>query len=97
MPEIGYATQLGLLLLLVGLWCLFKPYSTAKWHANDPEIEKRLFKRQQSHKPKKERQKYRRDPDRQDVEPTAFSVNVFRVLGAAAAVSGAALTVWSFL
>lgn len=97
MSEIGFATQLGALLVIVGLWCLFKPYDTAKWHANDAEIEKQLFKRQQSHKPKKERQEYHRDPNRQDVEPSAFSINAFRVLGGVAAVAGAVLAVWSFL
>ena len=93
--QIGYITQVGVFLLIVGLCCLIKPYDTAKWHANDAEIEKRLFKRQQSHKKKSERQEYHRDPNRVDVEPTAFSMNAFRVLGAISAVAGAVCIIWS--
>lgn len=94
--QIGAATQIGLILIVVGLVCLIKPYNTAKWHANDAEIEKREFKRQQSHKKKKDRQEYHRDPNRQDVEPSAFSINVFRVLGIIAFLAGIATVIWSF-
>lgn len=95
--QIGAATQIGVILIIIGLVCLIKPYNTAKWHANDAEIEKREFKRQQSHKKKKDRQEYHRDPNRQDVEPSAFSIMAFRVLGGISFAAGAALAVWSFL
>lgn len=95
--QIGYVTQIGAILLVVGLCCLLKPYDTAKWHANDAEIEKRLFKRQQSHKKKSERQEYHRDPNRVDVEPSAFSMNVFRVLGALSTAVGVVCIVWSLV
>ena len=95
--QIGYMTQIGVFLLIVGLCCLIKPYNTAKWHANDAEIEKRLFKRQQSHKKKSDRQEYHRDPNREDVEPSIFSMNVFRILGAIATAAGTICIVWSLI
>lgn len=95
--QVGTATQLGLILMIIGMVCAFKPYETAKWHKNDPDAQEREHKRIQSHRRKKNRVEFDTGSLAVEREPSPVSIWVFRILGAAALVSGAALAVWSFL
>lgn len=95
--EIGIATQLGFLMVVMGLLCVLKPYQTAKWHKNDPDMQEREHKRAQSHRRKKNRVEF--DPSilETEREPSSAAVYGVRILGAIVLVAGAALMIWSFL
>ena len=95
--QVGIATQLGLLLVVMGLLCVAKPYQTAQWHKNDPDIQEREHKREQSHRRKKDRVEFDASILETEREPSNLAVRAVRVLGAIALVAGAALMLWSFL
>ena len=81
----------------MGLLCVAKPYQTAKWHKNDPDIQEREHKREQSHRRKKDRVEFDASILETEREPSNLAVRAVRVLGAIALVAGAALMLWSFL
>lgn len=97
MWEIGIATQLGFILAVIGLLCVARPYQTAKWHKNDPDMQEREHKRAQSHRRKKNRVAF--DPSVLEVErePSQLAVQAVRIIGAIALVAGGALIIWSFI
>lgn len=95
--QIGTATQLGFLLIIVGMACAFRPYETAKWHQNNPDIQERLHKRVQSHRPKKQRVAFDPSALAAEREPVPLSVLGFRVLGGLALAAGVLLTAWSLV
>ena len=95
--EIGIATQLGFLIVIMGLLCIRQPYQTAKWHKNDPDMQKREHKRAQSHRRKKNRVEFDESVLEVEQEPSNGSVTAVRILGWVALVAGGALTIWSVL
>lgn len=95
--QVGTATQLGLILVVIGLVCALQPYQTAKWHQNDPDVQEREHKRIQSHRRKKDRVDFDAGTLAVEREPSRLAVLVVRILGAAALTGGAALTIWSLL
>ena len=95
--HIGFTTQLGFLMMVMGLMCAIKPYQTAKWHKNDPKMQEREHKRAQSRRRKKNRIKFDAGMLGLEQEPSGMAVHAVRVLGWAILLGGAALTVWSLL
>lgn len=97
MWEIGIATQLGFILAVIGLLCVARPYQTAKWHKNDPDMQEREHKRAQSHRRKRDRVAF--DPAILEVErePSRLAVQAVRVLGSITLAVGGALIIWSFV
>lgn len=95
--QIGIATQLGFLLVVMGLLCAVKPYQTAKWHKNDPDMQEREHKRAQSHRRKKNRVAFDASILETEREPIPFVVAAVRALGILGIIAGAALMIWSFL
>jgi hypothetical protein len=95
--QIGTATQMGFLLLIIGCACLFRPYQTAKWHKNDPDIRRREHKRIQSHRRKSQRVEFDSAAISINQEPSHSFVTLVRVLGALFGAVGLAILLWSFL
>ena len=97
MLEIGIATQLGFIMMVIGILCAARPYETAKWHKNDADFQEREHKRAQSHRKKKDRVAF--DPSVLAVErePSAVAVCMVRILGAVSLTLGTILTIWSIL
>lgn len=93
--EIGIATQIGFLMVVMGLLCAFRPYQTAKWHKNDPDMQEREHKRAQSHRRKKNRVEFDSSILEVEREPSSTAVKAVRILGAVVLVAGIALIIWS--
>lgn len=93
--EIGIATQIGFLMVVMGLLCAFRPYQTAKWHKNDPDMQEREHKRAQSHRRKKNRVEFDSSILEVEREPSSAAVKAVRILGAVVLVAGIALIIWS--
>ncbi|SMC68762.1 hypothetical protein [Papillibacter cinnamivorans] len=95
--QIGTATQIGLLLIVIGLICLLRPYQMAKWHENDPTVLHREHKRIQSRKKKSQRAAFDSAVLETEREPSRPAIILVRVLGILAAAGGAGLFIWSIL
>lgn len=95
--QVGIATQLGLLLVVMGLLCAFKPYQTAKWYKNDPDIQERRHKWAQSHHRKNDQTEFDTGIPEAKQGPSHVAITAVRFLGIIALVMGAILILWSFL
>ena len=94
MLQVGYLTQFGILLLVIGGGCLLNTYRTTKWYTNAEAADRRQFRRQQARRPEEEREEYY---GRVEQEPSSASLRFCRVVGVAALAAGAGILIWSLL